>query len=91
MHHRNFDHDERHQKSFVFKFDCFTVVGKDLIPMAWQKTDDTEKMKKRPDKLFQISRCTSVVALSYQQRHGVLAREMDRNVCLVSRYQRAHT
>ncbi len=64
MHHRNFDHDERHQRSFIFKFDYFTVVGKDLIPIPWQKTHDTEKMKKRPDKHFQISRCTSVVALS---------------------------
>ena len=65
--------DQRQQRSFVFKFDYFTVVGEDLEPMPWQRTDKKfkasgEKKVEKPEHI-PISRCSSVVALSLSGGH----------------------
>ncbi len=61
---RNFSHDSRIQRTFVFKFDYFTIVGEGVQPMPWQKADIPEKIQTRPDNHIPISRCNSIVALS---------------------------
>jgi hypothetical protein len=61
---RNFSHDDRVQRSFVFKFDYFTIVEHDVQPMPWQQSDRLEKLQNKPPEHIPISRCSSVVALS---------------------------
>jgi len=61
---RNFSLDKRVQRSFVFKFDYFTIVGEGSQPMPWQQSDTAEKLQNRPHDHIPISRCCSVVALS---------------------------
>ena len=61
---RNFDADTRHQRSFAFKFDYFTIVGENVQPMPWQRSDAPAKLLDRPYDHIPISRCSSVVALS---------------------------
>ncbi|KAE9369731.1 hypothetical protein N431DRAFT_52754 [Stipitochalara longipes BDJ] len=61
---RNFSHEKRIQRSFVFKFDYFTIVGEGLQPMPWQQSDTAERLQNRPHDHIPISRCCSVVALS---------------------------
>jgi hypothetical protein len=61
---RAFDHDQRHQRSFAFKFDYYTIVEEDIQPMPWQRSDLPSRMfRKSPDHI-PISRCSSVLALS---------------------------
>jgi hypothetical protein len=69
MTNRAFKDDQRQQRSFVFNFDYFTVVGDEAQPMPWQRTDRPEKLLKKYDQHIQISRCTSVVALSLSGGH----------------------
>ncbi|KAK1053709.1 hypothetical protein LTR74_016160 [Friedmanniomyces endolithicus] len=58
--HRAFDADLRKQKSFVFNFEYFTIIGKGCKPMKWQLADQQEK---RSASHIPITRCSSVVAL----------------------------
>lgn len=67
---RAFHEDERRRRSFVFNFDYYTVVGDEVQPMPWQRTDKPEKQKKKFEKHIQISRCSSVVALSLSGGHA---------------------
>lgn len=66
---RAFKDDERQQRSFVFNFDYYTIVGEEAQPMPWQRTDKPEKQKKKFENHIQLSRCTSVVALSLSGGH----------------------
>ncbi|KAL8856002.1 MAG: hypothetical protein Q9178_007372 [Gyalolechia marmorata] len=59
--HRPFSRDHRHQRTFVFTIDFFTIIGDDCQPMSWQKADQD---KGSWDTHIPISRCSSVVALS---------------------------
>ncbi len=66
---RAFAVDRRQQRSFIFKFDYYTIVERDdpehqVEPMPWQKTDPPDKLIGMSDDHIQISRCSSVVALS---------------------------
>lgn len=58
---RAYSSDERHQRSFVFSFDYYTVIGRDCTPMGWQLKDIVPKKR---DEHIPISKCNSVVALS---------------------------
>lgn len=58
---RAFSEDPRKQKSFVFSFEYFTIIGDECEPMDWQQSDQ-EKI--RNPSHIPISRCSSVVALS---------------------------
>ncbi|KAK5113169.1 hypothetical protein LTR85_010987 [Meristemomyces frigidus] len=58
--HRAFDDDLRKQKSFVFNFEYFTIIGKDCRPMRWQMADRQEQ---RGSHHIPVTRCSSVVAL----------------------------
>ncbi|KAK0908711.1 hypothetical protein LTR91_003939 [Friedmanniomyces endolithicus] len=58
--HRAFDEDVRKQKSFVFNFEYFTIIGKGCKPMKWQLADQQEE---RSASHIPITRCSSVVAL----------------------------
>ncbi|KAK5154304.1 hypothetical protein LTS14_006989 [Recurvomyces mirabilis] len=58
--HRAFDSDERKQRSFVFNFEYYTIVGQDCEPMRWQTSD---LQNKRSAHHIPITRCSSVVAL----------------------------
>ena len=57
-------YDERQQRSLIFKFDYFTVVGYGVQPMPWQRSDGPEQLHDKPPDHVPISRCSSVVALS---------------------------
>ncbi|KAK0362234.1 hypothetical protein LTR02_016445 [Friedmanniomyces endolithicus] len=58
--HRAFEADLRKQKSFVFNFEYFTIIGKGCKPMKWQLADQQEE---RSASHIPITRCSSVVAL----------------------------
>ncbi|PBP25214.1 hypothetical protein BUE80_DR003680 [Diplocarpon rosae] len=60
---RSFSPDERRQRSFIFEFDYFTLVGEGVQPMPWQRSDSAEKVLKKSKEHIPISRCSSVVAL----------------------------
>ncbi|KAG4433777.1 hypothetical protein IFR05_010744 [Cadophora sp. M221] len=61
---RSFSPDHRRQRSFVFEFDYFTIVGDEVQPMPWQRSDSAEKILRKGEGHIPISRCSSVVALS---------------------------
>jgi hypothetical protein len=58
---RAFSEDERHQKTFFFSFEYYTIIGDDCKPMDWQRADDG---KGADDIHIPLSRCGSVVALA---------------------------
>jgi hypothetical protein len=58
---RAYDEDPRKQKSFVFSFEFFTIIGDDCRPMSWQQSDKTRMLD---EGRVPITRCSSVVALS---------------------------
>lgn len=58
---RAFSNDHRCQRSFIFSFDYYTVIGDDCAPMPWQLRDI---IPKKHSEHIPISRCSSVVALS---------------------------
>lgn len=59
--HRAFDEDERMQRSFVFNFEYFTIVGEEREPMEWQMAAN---QRERNSHHIAITRCSSVIALS---------------------------
>ncbi|KAI4120362.1 MAG: hypothetical protein LQ338_007071 [Usnochroma carphineum] len=59
--HRAFSHDHRHQRTFVFTLDFFTIIGEDCKPETWQRSDEEGGT---PETHVPLSRCSSVVALS---------------------------
>ncbi|KAG0647248.1 hypothetical protein D0Z07_7222 [Hyphodiscus hymeniophilus] len=58
---RAFSADARRQRSFIFNFDYYTVIGDGCAPMPWQLTDI---IPKKSSEHIPISRCSSIVALS---------------------------
>lgn len=58
---RPFSVDSRKQKSFIFNFEYWTIVGEECQPMPWQLADTTPSTSKDH---IPISSCNSVVALS---------------------------
>ncbi|KAL2072100.1 hypothetical protein VTL71DRAFT_11443 [Oculimacula yallundae] len=61
---RSFSPDHRRQRTFIFEFDYFTIVGDEVQPMPWQRSDSAEKILRKGEGHIPISRCSSVVALS---------------------------
>jgi len=59
--HRAFDEDPRHQKTFFFDFEYYTVIGEDCKPMQWQRAD---KNKGASESHIPLTRCGAVVALA---------------------------
>lgn len=59
--HRAFHEDQRHQKTFFFNFEYYTIIGEDCKPMDWQRSD---KDKGLSDTHIPLSRCSAVVALA---------------------------
>ncbi|KAK3711839.1 hypothetical protein LTR37_009357 [Vermiconidia calcicola] len=59
--HRAFDDDVRRQRTFVFNFEYYTLIGKDCQPMTWQLAAGQEDRKPG---YIQITRCSAVVALA---------------------------
>ncbi|KAH7092600.1 hypothetical protein FB567DRAFT_463822 [Paraphoma chrysanthemicola] len=58
---RSFNEDRRHQKTFFFNFEYYTIVGDDCKPMEWQRAD---KVTTVHDSHVPLSRCSAVVALA---------------------------
>lgn len=59
---RAFDEDRKHQKTFFFTFEYYTILGEDCKPMDWQRAD---KGASDPDgSHIPLSRCGAVVALA---------------------------
>lgn len=56
-----FHEDHRRQRSFVFNFEYYTIIGDECQPMDWQLSD---KQPKKSDDHIPVSRCSCVVALS---------------------------
>ncbi|KAI4141586.1 MAG: hypothetical protein L6R39_005275, partial [Caloplaca ligustica] len=59
--HRPFSADHRHQSTFIFTLDFFTVIGDECQPDAWQMSDEEGGPS---ESHVPLSRCSSVVALS---------------------------
>ncbi|KAL8990282.1 MAG: hypothetical protein Q9169_008162 [Polycauliona sp. 2 TL-2023] len=59
--HRPFSPDHRHQRTFVFTLDFFTIIGDECQPHTWQKASEDLGSSETH---IPISRCSSVVALS---------------------------
>ncbi|KNG44061.1 mg2+ transporter zinc transport protein [Stemphylium lycopersici] len=58
---RSFDEDPKHQRSFFFNFEYYTIIGEDCKPMQWQRAD---KITGASDHHIPLSRCSAVVALT---------------------------
>ncbi|KAL8803639.1 MAG: hypothetical protein Q9182_003054 [Xanthomendoza sp. 2 TL-2023] len=59
--HRPFSPNHRHQRTFVFTLDFFTIIGDECQPMTWQKSDEDSGSSETH---VPVSRCSSVIALS---------------------------
>lgn len=59
--HRAFDADRKHQKTFFFSFEYYTILGEDCKPMDWQRADKNFDPK---GSHLPLSRCGAVVALA---------------------------
>jgi hypothetical protein len=57
---RSFDQDPKHQRTFFFNFEYYTIVGEDCQPMQWQRADH---ITGQSDHHIPLSRCSAVVAL----------------------------
>ncbi|KAG9194048.1 hypothetical protein G6011_04083 [Alternaria panax] len=57
---RAFHHNPKHQRTFFFNFEYYTIVGDDCVPMQWQRAD---KILDTSDHHIPLSRCSAVVAL----------------------------
>jgi hypothetical protein len=58
---RAFEEDPRHQRTFFFTFEYYTIIGDDCKPMQWQRADTVTKSS---DSHIPLSRCGAVVALA---------------------------
>lgn len=61
--HRAFLQDRRHQRTFFFTFEYYTIIGEDCKPMQWQRADK-ENNKVPTDTHIPLTRCSAVVALA---------------------------
>ncbi|KAJ4299521.1 hypothetical protein N0V90_004766 [Kalmusia sp. IMI 367209] len=59
--HRAFKEDRKHQKTFFFNFEYYTIVGEECKPMDWQRAD---KDTGTGESHLPLSRCGAVVALA---------------------------
>ncbi|KAI4192388.1 MAG: hypothetical protein LQ346_004337 [Caloplaca aetnensis] len=59
--HRPFSADHRHQRTIIFTFDFFCVIGEECQPEPWQQSDEEGGPS---ESHVPLSRCSSVVALS---------------------------
>ncbi|OAG02360.1 uncharacterized protein CC84DRAFT_1010104 [Paraphaeosphaeria sporulosa] len=59
--HRAFKEDQKHQKTFFFTFEYYTILGEDCKPMDWQRADKAYDPK---GSHLPLSRCGAVVALA---------------------------
>ncbi|KAI4669081.1 uncharacterized protein J4E79_001124 [Alternaria viburni] len=57
---RAFNQNPKHQRTFFFNFEYYTIVGDDCQPMQWQRAD---KITGQSDHHIPLSRCSAVVAL----------------------------
>ncbi|KAF9690509.1 hypothetical protein EKO04_011470 [Ascochyta lentis] len=58
---RTFTEDPRHQRTFFFTFEYYTIIGDDCKPMQWQRAD---RVTSSSDSHIPLSRCGAVVALA---------------------------
>ncbi|KAF2023267.1 hypothetical protein EK21DRAFT_81327 [Setomelanomma holmii] len=58
---RSFNEDKRHQRTFFFNFEYYTIIGDDCKPMEWQRAD---KVTVAHDSHIPLTRCSAVVALA---------------------------
>ncbi|KAF3003176.1 hypothetical protein E8E13_009253 [Curvularia kusanoi] len=58
---RAFEEDPRHQRTFFFTFEYYTIIGDDCKPMQWQRADTVTSST---DSHIPLSRCGAVVALA---------------------------
>lgn len=58
---RAFNEDPKHQRTFFFTFEYYTIIGEDCKPMQWQRADTVTR---ESDQHIQLSRCGAVVALA---------------------------
>jgi len=57
---RAFNSNPKHQRTFFFNFEYYTIIGDDCRPMEWQRAD---KVTSEEDHHIPLSRCSAVVAL----------------------------
>ncbi|OJD31404.1 mg2+ transporter zinc transport protein [Diplodia corticola] len=59
--HRPFSHDSRHQRTFTFSFEYYTIIGEERQPMHWQSHD---RHPSPSNAHLPLSRCSSIVSLA---------------------------
>jgi CorA-like Mg2+ transporter protein len=70
-----FDSEPTQQRSFLFCFKYYTIVGGDRQPMPWQSSDKDLQTTKTH---IPISSCSSIVALSLSGRPGTMLKNRSR-------------
>ncbi|KAF1984063.1 hypothetical protein K402DRAFT_359858 [Aulographum hederae CBS 113979] len=75
--HRAFSEDHRHQRTFVFNMEYYTVLGEGCVPQRWQRFDSTGRLEATH---IPITRCGSVVALSLEGPPMGKVRNKDRRI-----------
>lgn len=58
---RSFNEDRRHQRTFFFNFEYYTIIGDECKPMDWQRAD---KSSSKHNSHIPLSRCGAIVALA---------------------------
>jgi len=58
---RSFNEDRRHQQTFFFQFEYYTIIGDECKPMDWQRADKTFS---KQGSHIPLSRCGAIVALA---------------------------
>ena len=57
---RAFNEDPKHQRSFFFNFEYYTIIGEECKPMQWQRADSVSD---EGENHVRLARCSAVVAL----------------------------
>lgn len=73
--HRAFEPDPKHQRTFFFSFEYYTVIGDDCKPMDWQRADKDLDARGQH---IPLSRCGAVVALALYDDKPRQRRNRDR-------------
>ena len=55
----------KHRNTFVFNFEYYTIVGDECIPMKWQRSDEELQGS---ESHVPVSRCCSIIALSFEAK-----------------------
>ncbi|USP76253.1 hypothetical protein yc1106_03527 [Curvularia clavata] len=65
---RAFDEDPKHQSSFYFNFEYYTIIGEDCRPAHWQRADSVSGAADGEHHI-PLARCSAIVALVFHDEN----------------------